>query len=180
MAASTGQPPSLPYRPLGRFGHVSTIIEGRQYMWHGSYGALSGPPPSVVEVFEDVLPNWQQKATSGQPPPESVYAACTSIGIHIYVFGGLDTKTAYNTIHRLDTKRLVWRELPTSNPSEAPMAKWCARMVSLTTNILVIVGGYGILPDHRHPNRQYTPYPVYEGMGWTNELHCFHVVSSEL
>ena len=184
MAANTGQPPSLPYEPVGRWGHISAIVEGRQYTCHGHCGAATAKPhPRVVEIFQHSMPNWKQKATSGQATPGLLSAACTTIGIHIYVFGGSDDTAYYSTIHRLDTKSLTWTEITTSNPGEAPMAKCNAGMLVMSVSILVIVGGYGMLPHHQHhPNRQYTPDPDpgYEGRGWTNELHCFHVDSSEL
>jgi len=182
MATSTGQPPSLPYEPVGRWGHISAVIQDRQYTINGRYGALaSRPPPAMVEIL-DIIPNWQQKATSGQTPPGTLFAACIAMDSYIYHFGGRDEKAYYNTIHCLDTKRLIWREIQASNPSEAPMAKYGPGMVSLSSNILVVVAGYGWLPDHHGPDAQYTPHPDpgYEGQGWTNELHCFHVDSSEL
>jgi len=185
MAISTGQPnPSLPYQPVGRWGHISAIVEGRNYIMLGGHGAVTtrAPPPTVVEVFQDDFPNWQRKPTSGQPPSGLFFAVCIAIDSYIYHFGGRDEKAYYNTIHCLDTKRLIWREIQASNPSEAPMAKYGPGMVSLSSNILVVVAGYGWLPDHHGPDAQYTPHPDpgYEGQGWTNELHCFHVDSSEL
>ena len=184
MATSTGQPnPSLPYEPVGRFGHISAIVEGRNYMMLGYHGALTtrAPPPTVVEVFDE-FSNWQQKPTSGQPPPGLDSAACIAVDNYIYRFGGFDGTTFYNAIHCLDTKRLIWKEISTSNPGEAPMAKDSAGMIALSPNILVIVAGYGYLPDNHHRDAQYIPNlnPGYEGRGWTNELHCFHVDSSEL
>ena len=184
MAISTGQPnPSLPYEPVGRWGHISAIVEGRNYMMLGHHGALTtrAPPPTVVEVLDEV-PHWHQKTTSGQSPPGLVSAACIAIDSHIYHFGGHDGTTFYNTIHCLDTKRLIWKEISTSNPGEAPMARSYAGMIALSPNILVVVAGYGDLPKHHCPDAQYTPDPDprNEGLGWTNELHCFHVDSSEL
>ena len=182
MAASTGQPPSLPYEPVGRWGHISAVIQDRQYTFKGRYGALASRlPPKMVEIL-DIIPNWQQKATSGQTPPGTLFAACIAMDSYIYHFGGHDEKAYYNTIHCLDTKRLIWKEISTSNPGEAPMAKDSAGMIALSPNILVIVAGYGYLPDNHHRDAQYIPNlnPGYEGRGWTNELHCFHVDSSEL
>ena len=183
MATSTGQPnPSLPYEPVGRWGHISAIVEGRNYMMLGHHGAVTttAPPPTVVEIFQDEFTNWQPKPTLGQPPPGLVRAACIAIDSYIYLVGGRDEKAYYNTIHCLDTKRLMWREIQASNPSEAPMAKYGPGMVSLSSNVLVIVAGYGRLPDQHRPDAQYTPNPKHEGQGWNNELHCFHVDSSEL
>ena len=185
MATSTGQPnPSLPYEPVGRWGHISAIVEGRNYMMLGHHGALTtrAAAPTVVEVFQDEFPKWQQKPTLGQPPPGLVSAACIAVDSYIYHFGGIDEATFYNTIHCLDTKRLIWKEISTSNPGEAPMAKGSAGMIALSPNILVVVAGYGDLPKHHCPYAQYTPDPDpdHEGQGWTNELHCFHVDSSEL
>ena len=153
-------------------------------MMLGHHGALTtrAAAPTVVEVFQDEFPKWQQKPTLGQPPPGLVSAACIAVDSYIYHFGGIDEATFYNTIHCLDTERLIWKEISTSNPGEAPMAKHSVGMISLSPNILVIVAGYGDLTDHHCPDAQYTPHPdpEYEGLGWTNELHCFHVDSSEL
>ena len=180
MAASTGQPPSLSYEPVGRWGHISAVIQDRQYTFKGRYGALASRlPPKMVEIL-DIIPNWQQKATSGQTPPGTLFAACIAMNSYIYHFGGRDEKAYYSTIHCLETKRLIWKKILTSNPGEAPMAKCSAGMIALSPNILVVVAGYGKLPDHHRRDVQYTPDPKREGWGWTNELHCFHVDSSEI
>jgi len=153
-------------------------------MMLGHPGAVTtrAPPPTVVEVFQEEFTNWKQKTTSGQPPPGLVYAACIAIDSYIYHFGGYDGTSFYNTMHCLDTKRLIWKEISTSNPGEAPMAKHSTGMTALSPTILVVVAGYGKLPVHHSRDAQYTPNPDpgYEGLGWTNELHCFHVDSSEL
>ena len=46
-------------------------------------------------------------------------------------------------------------------------------------NKLVVSGGCGVLPELSDPDK-YVPDPEYEGWGHTNEVHCFHVDSSEL
>ena len=46
-------------------------------------------------------------------------------------------------------------------------------------NNLVVSGGYGVLPELPDPDK-YVPDPARDGNGWTNEVHCFHVDSSEL
>ena len=61
---------------------------------------------------------------------------------------------------------------------EAPMHKFDSAMLE-HANKLVVSGGYGVLPELSDPDK-YVPNPKYEGMGYTNEVHCFHVDSSEL
>ena len=178
MASPPEHPPSQ-YEPAGRYGHCSASVNGKQYTYGGYCGAGGVPTLTAVDIFDFETELWQQTPTSGEPPPGYWGASCAVIGAHIFHFGGLVLVSGYcNTIHRLDTINLTWSTLPATNPHEAPMRKHSAGIL-VYANILVIAGGYGDLPDHPHPDK-YVPDPNREGEGWTNEVHCFRVDSSEL
>ena len=179
MASPPGHPPSQ-YEPVGRWAHCSAIVNGKQYTYGGHFGAGGVPKLTAVDKFDFETELWQQAPTSGDCPQGCYGASCTVIGAHIFHFGGFNSKSGYyNTFHRLDTINLTWSTLPPTNPQEAPMRKYGAGIL-VYGNLLVISGGRGILPQRRLPGREYVPDPEYEGLGWTNEVHCFHVDSSEL
>ena len=178
MASPPGHPPSQ-YEPAGRWGHSSAIVYKKKYTYGGHCGAGGVPTLTAVDIFDFETELWQQTPTLGEPPPGYYVASCAVIGAHIFHFGGFNPESGYyNTIHSLDTINLTWSTLPATNPQEAPMCKNSAGIL-VYANILVIAGGYGDSPDHPHPDK-YVPDPGYEGRGWTNEVHCFHVDSSEL
>ena len=180
MASPISHLPLVPlqYEPQGRFGHCSAIIDGKQYTYGGHFGAGGSPPLSKVEILDLVTEKWQQMSTTGEMPPGHMNASCAAVGSYIYHFGGNDGQKYYNTIHCLEISKLTWRAVPLANNQEAPMLKSGAGMLAHANN-LVVAGGWGVLPEISDPDK-YIPDPEYEGKGWTNEIHCFHVDSSEL
>ena len=176
MASPPGDPPSQ-YEPVGRWGHCSAFIDGKYYTYGGHFGAGGSPPLSMVEILTET---WLQIPTTGETPPGHINASCAAVGTYIYHFGGQDRYKLYNTIHCLETSKLTWSAVIPANSQEAPIPKCSSGMLLYTSN-LVVAGGYGALPQHPHPDMYVPdPDPGYEGRGWTNELHCFHVDSSEL
>ena len=177
MASPPGHPPSQ-YEPAGRWGHCSAFIDGKYYTYGGHFGAGGSPPLSMVEILDLVTEKWQQIPTAGEAPPGHISASCAVIGTYLFHFGGSDRYKYYNTIHCLETSTLTWSAVLPANSQEAPMPK-CDSGMLIYANNLVVAGGYGVLPQHPHPDK-YVPDPDREGEGWTNEVHCFHVDSSEL
>ena len=178
MATSIRHHPSQQYEPQGRFDHCSAIVDGKQYTYGGHFGAGGSPPLSTVEILALVTETWEQMPTTGETPPGHMGGSCIAVGTYIYHFGGRDKDNFYNTIHCLEISKLIWRATPAVNPHEAPMSKCNAAML-VYENTLVISGGAGLLPQNPNPNK-YIPNPEYEHLGWTNEVHCFHVDLSKL
>ena len=136
-------------------------------------------PPTEVDVFDPATEEWDWITTTGPPPPGFIHASCTVIGIYLYVFGGWNDITYFNNIHQLNTRSIEWTKLDDVNQGEAPMAKAAAAMVSYNERMLITIGGYGILPNHRRTGTEYILHPLRPGRGYTNELLCFDVHSSE-
>ena len=181
MASPPGPPPLEHSEPQGRLWHWSAIVDGKQYTYGGHCGAGGFPTLTKVNIFDPTTEIWQEKPTSGDPPPGFCMASCATIGPNIYHFGGNDRSAKYNTIHQFDTRVLRWYPVTATNPpKEGPINKSEARMISYLEKLLVISGGYGELKDQSLPGREYVPNPNRVGDGWTNEVHCFHVDSSEL
>ena len=180
MASPPGPPQTEHNEPQGRFWHWSAIVDGKQYTYGGHCGAGESQPLSTVEIFDLVTEQWQQMPTTGEAPPGHMNASCAAVATYLYHFGGRDGHKHYSTIHRLEITKLTWSATPAVNPLEAPMPKSNVGML-VHGSTFVISGGYGDLPEHSHPDKYVPdPDPEYEGQAWTNEVHCFHVDSSEL
>ena len=177
MASLPGHPPSQ-HEPKGRYWHWSAIVDGKQYTYGGFCGEGGLPTLTAVNIFDPAKELWQQTPTSGEPPPGFVGGSCCVIGLQLYHFGGFDGSNMYNTIHCLNTTNLSWSATTSTHTQRAPMHKFDSAMLE-HANKLVVSGGYGDLPELSDPDK-YVPDPEYEGRGHTNEVHCFHVDSSEL
>ena len=178
MASPPGHLPSE-HEPVGCWDHCSAIVDGKQYTYGGDC-EVDGPPTlKAVNIFDPETTLWQQTPTSGEPPPGILGASCDVIGLQLYHFGGQDRYNYYhNTIHCLNTIDLSWSATTPTHMQEAPMRKDGSRILVYANN-LVVSGGRGVLPELFDPNK-YVPDPEFEGLGWTNEVHCFHVDLSEL
>ena len=177
MASPPGPPPSQ-HEPQGRYGHWSVIVDGKQYTYGGYCGAGGSPTLTAVEIFDPETEVWQQTPTSGEPPSGFWGASCCVIGSQLYHFGGYDSSNVYHNIHCLNATDLSWSATTPTHTQGAPMCK-AGSGVLVYANKLVVSGGYGVLPELSDPDK-YAPNSEYEGRGWTNEVHCFHVDSSEL
>ena len=174
MASPPGHLPSQ-HEPQGRFWHCSAIVDGKQYTYGGYCGAAGFPTPTEVNIFDPTTELWQQTPTSGEPPPGVWGASCCVTGPQLFHFGGADSS---NTIHCLNTTDLSWSATTSTHMQGAPMCKGGSGLLVYANN-LVVSGGYGVLPELPDPDK-YVPEPNREGRGYTNEVHCFHVDSSEL
>ena len=180
MASPPGPPPPEYHIPQERFCHWSAIINGKQYTYGGQCGAGGTPTLTAVDIFDPETELWLQTPTSGKPPPGFWGASCAVIGAHLYHFGGADGTKNYNTVHCFNTTDLSWSAIIATHSQEAPICKTGAGMLVYANN-LVVAGGHGDLPELSDPHKYVCePDPEYEGRGWTNEVHCFHVDSSEL
>ena len=176
--ASPPAPPPSQHEPVRRWGHCSAIVNGKQYTYGGLCGVGGSPTLMEVNIFDPTTELWQQTPTSGEPPPGFLRASCCVIGPQLFHFGGYDWSKVYNTIHCLNTTDLSWSTTTSTYMQGAPMCKFSSGILVYANN-LVVSGGYGVLPELSDPDK-YVPHPEYEGRGWTNEVHCFHVDSSEL
>ena len=179
--AAIHPPASNQYEPQARFGHCTAFISRNLFMYGGYIlGTRYSQPPTVVDVFDPATERWNQSTTRGQPPPGFIGASSAVIGVYLYVFGGWDEINFFNSIYQLNTRSLEWTKLDDVNRREAPMAKCGAAMVSHNGRVLTVVGGWGMLPAHRRRGTEYILDPDFPGRGWTNELLCFNINSSEL
>ena len=136
------------YEPSPRYGHGAASVGGKCYLWGGRVQDFSESGirklTSTVEIFDPHLEAWEKCHTTGVPPPGVYFAACTSLLDSLYWFGGYDGKSYHNSLHRLDTTALEWRELQPLNQANEPMRKFGCGMVSFLQDQLATFGGQGI------------------------------------
>ena len=175
------------YEPTPRFSHGAAPVGGKCYLW-GGVGSGRRKLASTIEVFDPSPETWEKHPTTGIPPSGLCDGACTSLLDSLYWFGGCDGSaySYYNSLHRLDTTTLEWRELQPLNQADGPMRKiWC-QMVPFLQDKLAIFGGFGIPTGPTQPGAVFTKNTGNAGAifskdhttGWSNELHVFDITRS--
>ena len=168
------------YEPSPRFLHGAAAVGGRCYLWGGRVQDLTASGrrklTSTVDILDPYLETWEEHPTTGVPPPGLHAGACTSLLDSLYWFGGSDGSSLYNSLHRLDTTTLEWREIQPLNQADGPMRKHGCRMVSFLQDKLAVFGGYGISTGPTQPGAMFAKNTdSTDGRGWSNELHVFTI-----
>ena len=168
------------YEPSPRLGHGTAAVGGKCYLWGGYVQDFSESGrrklASTVDIFDPYLETWEEHPTTGVPPPGLYLGACTSLLDSLYWFGGHDGSSRCNSLHRLDTTTLEWRELQPLNQTDGPMRKNGCGMVSFLQDKLAVFGGYGIPTGPTQPGAMFTKDTRFtDGRGWSNELHVFTI-----
>lgn len=192
LVMADGQPLSneeLPYEPMPRLWHTSTLT-GQNILVQGGLTKeytkeIKQSLASIVETFDTKKKLWQMKEVSGiKPAPGVRSAASAAVSKDLFLFGGFDGTTFYNSMHWLEDAS-EWFELcPQNKIEEFPMAKSGAKMVVINDS-LVVFAGYGI-PHGTHPDStqsviiqrgsSFIEDTRYDGgAGWTNELHVYNL-----
>ena len=164
------------YEPSPRLFHYAVSVRGRVYAWGGCTQDFSESGQqklkSVVEIFDPYTEVWQQRGTSGSPPPGVYHGASAAIGDSMYVSCGNDGSKNHSGLHEFDTTTLQWTD---RTASEGPMRKAGCQMISYEGDKLALFGGYGILTGPIQPGSKFIKYAgSTDGSGWTNEFHLFH------
>ena len=143
---------------------------------------MCGGAGSVVHDVMDVyhLPTgaWDQKPTTGTPPPGTWVYSSIAIGQDIYYFGGLGPGDYHNSVHCINVDSFNWRELSPSSADRGPMMKGYCGMVSAHfdgEDYLVIIGGSG--SSSINPPKQSDAQYLADGR--CNEIHYYRVSSGQ-
>ncbi len=167
------------YQPAPRFGHYTVSIAGKVYVWSGC-GAEGVKRQSVVEVIDGIVEEWQQKTTTGVPPPPMYRGACAAVGTSMYVTCGYDGASWYSSLHSLDSVSYVWNGVQPTNPGDGPMEKFGCGMISIDDDKLALIGGYGKPTHPLQPGATFVRNTNYtDGRGWTDAFHLFHTNESK-
>ncbi|XP_011408939.2 PREDICTED: leucine-zipper-like transcriptional regulator 1 [Amphimedon queenslandica] len=162
------------YQPVKRSSHSTVKVGDYLYMWGGSG---SGVDYDVMEVYHLPTGAWDQKPTTGTPPPGTWAYSIIAIGKDIYYFGGSGVGGYRNSLHCFNVDSLKWRELSPSS-DRGPMKKARCRMISAnfdSEDYLIIIGGSGSssINTPKQPNAQYS------ADGRCNEIHYYRISSGQ-
>ena len=69
-------------------------------------------------------------------------AASAALDGHLFLFGGNNSRQRFNTLHRLESRKLCWCQESPQNADGVPMAKTACEMIAFG-NSLGVFGGYG-------------------------------------
>ncbi|XP_019855755.1 PREDICTED: kelch domain-containing protein 4-like [Amphimedon queenslandica] len=166
----------MDYQPVKRYGHSTVKVGDYLYMWGGGG---SGVDYDVMEVYHLPTGAWDQKPTTGTPPPGTRGYSIMAIGKDIYYFGGRGVRDYQNSLHCFNVDSLKWRELSPSSSDHGPMKKAYCGMVSVhfdSEHYLVIIGGLGSSSTPKQPNAQYNNY--YDDLR-CNEIHYYRISSDQ-
>uniref|UniRef100_A0A1X7TSS1 Uncharacterized protein n=1 Tax=Amphimedon queenslandica TaxID=400682 RepID=A0A1X7TSS1_AMPQE len=164
------------YQPVKRWGHSTVKVGDYLYMW-GGYG--SGVDYDVMEMYHLPTGAWDQKPTTGAPPPGTWGYSALAIGKDIYYFGGYGGGYYQNSLHCFNVDSFKWRELSPSSSDYGPMKKGYCGIVSAhfdSEDYLVIIGGLGSSSTPKQPNTQYNNS---YGHLRCNEIHYYRISSDQ-
>ena len=162
---------------MKRERHSTVKVGDYLYMWGG---VGSGVDYDVMEVYHLPTGAWDQKPTTGTPPPVTWGYSSVAIGKDIYYFGG-NGGGYVNSLHSFNVDSFKWRKLSPSSSENGPMMKGYSGMVSAHfdgEDYLIIIGGYGSSSSNtEQPGAQYkdTSY----GFLRCNEIHYYRISSGQ-
>ena len=157
---------------MKRRGHSTLKVGDYLYMWGGSGSGVH----DVMDVYHLPTGAWDQKPTTGTPPPSTWDYSSIAIGKNLYYFGGIFS----NIVYCIDVDTFHWRELSPSSSDRGPMMKAYCGMVSAHfegEDYLAIIGGRGSSSTTKQPNAQYED----NGFGRLrcNEIHYYRISSGQ-
>uniref|UniRef100_A0A1X7TEY8 Uncharacterized protein n=1 Tax=Amphimedon queenslandica TaxID=400682 RepID=A0A1X7TEY8_AMPQE len=141
-------------------------------MW-GGFG--SRVDYDVMEVYHLPTGAWDQKPTTGTPPPVTGAYSTVAIGKDIYYFGGRGVGGYQNSLHCFNVDSFKWRELSPSSSDRYPMKKSFCGIISVhfdSEHYLVIIGGQGSSSTPKQPDAQYSADRC-------NEIHYYRISSDQ-
>ena len=145
-------------------------------MWGGAGSVVH----DVMDVYHLLTGAWDQKPTTGTPPPGTYAYSSIAIGKDLFYFGGGYAGVYRNCAHSINVDTFNWRELSPSSSDRGPMMKWLCGMVSAHfegEDYLAIIGGVGSSSTTKQPNAQY------EDNGYgdlrCNEIHYYRILSGQ-
>ena len=155
---------------MERNRHSTVKVGDYLYMW----GGLGSVVHDVMDVYHLPTGAWDQKPTTGTPPPGTWAYSSIAIGKDLFYFGGV----YYNSVYSINVDTFHWRELSPSSSDRGPMMKGYCGMVSAHfdgEDYLAIIGGVGS-PSINPPKQ---PDAQYSADGRCNEIHYYRISSGQ-
>ena len=159
---------------MEREGHSTVKVGDYLYMWGGSGSVVH----DVMDVYHLPTGAWDQKPTTGTPPPGTWGYSSIAIGKDLFYFGGRGAGGYHNALYCINVDTFHWRELSPSSSDCGPMMKGYCGMVSAhfdDEDCLAIIGGYrsSSINTPKQPDAQYS------ADGRCNEIHYYRISSGQ-
>lgn len=149
-------------------------------------GEMSREPPHPRALHMNVYATsgaaWSEVPTSGQHPESLWGFACVAIDSTLFYFGGYDGRQYSNVLRAFDSIRREWIAQDCANPDAAPMPKAYSAMISVDSETLCTLGGFGVPVGLSPPGSSFVPFPYSysgDGSGYTDALHLYSLKSSK-
>ena len=169
----------MAYEPLPRWGHFSSLVEGKLFMFGGrveDFHNHRDELKTTINGFDVFHETWSSFHAGGSPPLGIYVGASTALSKNVYCYGG--TYSDSGSLHKWDSSTMSWNQLK-EHDNKGPIKKLRCAMISHNEEI-VLFGGRGIPTG---PIQQGSKFIVdnkfTDGRGWTNELHSFNLQEGE-
>ena len=174
------------YIPGKRRGASSCVSKDREkvYMFRGYPGDRNGRDiaENHIAVFDFDKRSWTKETFDAgiENPPVDAGACCTIINDRLYMFGGWQVGQLNNEVYELNLDTIAWRQIKPIDTSNQPLLKNKCGIIPYGNDMLCIFGGYGypVVDGILQKGAKYDwERPLMGGIwiGWTNELHLFHL-----
>ncbi len=182
--------PPIPHfnEPEVRYNASAAAIGKEVFMYRGYLesfkGKLKVSPPSRCDVFDTTVFQWSKRVTH-EPNPKAWQSLSIAVFQHrIFYYGGWSGRDYTNELFELNTltSPMKWMQHRPKNPKKGPRKKeGCGFIVLPGGEELCLFAGYGV-PVGRDPPGTTTVKDkrYWDGRGWTNELHCYHLAEGNL
>jgi len=171
--------------PAGRRG-VSTAVHGGKLYQIGGYPSST---PTGIDVYDFDRSCWKVTNCASHQSLRTTGSCSVVLKDAMYMYGGWCNGLRSACLVKLDLNDLVWSTLDMNNPEVGPMCKDKAGMVDYGEDMLCIFGGYGwppnwplnLLEQYKFQKGASYHWDTDQGMaiGWTNELHLYHLPTGE-
>ena len=142
------------------------------------WGGLGSVVHDVMDVYHLPTGAWDQKPTTGTPPPGTWGYSSIAIGKDLFYFGGHGAGGYKNCVNSINVDTFHWRELSPSSSDRGPIMKVCCGMVSAHfdgEDYLAIIGGV----ESSSINTPKQPDAQYSADGKCNEIHYYRISSGQ-
>ena len=167
----------MSYEPLPRFGHFSSLVEGKLFIFGGRIEDFHNHKNELktINSYNSFNETWSLFHAGGSPPLGIYDGASTTLSKNIYRFGGYNRPDYQGSLHKWDSSTMSWNQLK-EHDNKGPIKKGACAMISHNEDILLF-GGYGTPTGPIQQGSQFTNGT--DGRGWTNELHSFNLQEGE-
>ena len=141
------------------------------------WGGVGSIVHDVMDVYHLPTGAWDQKPTTGTPPPCTRAYSSIAIGRNLYFFGSDGHGVYHNSVHCINVDTFNWKKLSPSSDRGPMMKRFCG-MVSAHFDgeeYLAIIGGYrsSSINNPKQPDAQYS------ADGRCNEIHYYRISSGQ-